>query len=104
MENNIFETALTVNKGIPQPPSTNPDALNRLKSMKKKLISVDDFVRGILNGNRTILSQAITLIESSNLEHQQIAQEIIQKCLPFSGKSMRIGITGVPGVGKSTFI
>jgi LAO/AO transport system kinase len=57
-----------------------------------------------LNGDITIISQAVTLVESSKPEHQEIAQEIIVKCLPFSGNSIRIGITGVPGVGKSTFI
>jgi LAO/AO transport system kinase len=51
-----------------------------------------------------MLSRAITLTESTNTKHQNIAQEVIEKCLPFSGKSLRIGITGVPGVGKSTFI
>ena len=57
-----------------------------------------------LSGNRTILSQAITLVESSLPEHYETAQSIIEKCLPFSTKSIRIGITGVPGAGKSRFI
>lgn len=68
------------------------------------LLAVDDYVKGILKGDRTILSRAITLIESSKQEHHEIAEEVIEKCLPHSGKSIRIGITGVPGVGKSTFI
>lgn len=59
---------------------------------------------GILNQDRTILSQAITLIESSLPAHQSTAAWIIEECLPFSANSIRIGITGVPGVGKSTFI
>ena len=67
-------------------------------------MSVDEYVNGIREGNRTILSKAVTLVESNKPEHQKIAQEIILKCLPYSGKSIRIGITGVPGVGKSTFI
>jgi LAO/AO transport system kinase len=71
---------------------------------KKKQYSVDEYLEGILNNNRIILSQAITLIESSLPEHQRIAREIIEKCLPYSGKSIRIGITGVPGAGKSFFI
>ena len=75
-----------------------------MKKNKRKKYSVDDYVKGILDGDRGILSQAITLIESSKFEHQKIAQEIIEKCLPYSGKSVRIGITGVPGAGKSTFI
>jgi len=61
-------------------------------------------VDGLIKGNRTLLSQAITLIESSLPIHQELAQQIIQECLPLSGNSIRIGITGVPGVGKSTFI
>jgi LAO/AO transport system kinase len=71
---------------------------------KRKKYSVDEFVSGILSGNRTILSQAITLAESSLPQHYETIQEIIEKCLPYSAKSIRIGITGVPGVGKSTFI
>jgi LAO/AO transport system kinase len=65
---------------------------------------VDEFVSGILSGNRIILSQAITLVESSLPIHYETAQIIIEKCLPYSSRSIRIGITGVPGVGKSTFI
>ena len=68
------------------------------------LLTPDKYVEGIRLGNRTVLSQAITLIESTNEKHQEIAQQIIEKCLPFSGNSIRIGITGVPGGGKSTFI
>tara|TARA_Y100000782_G_C10188226_1_gene268268 strand:- start:4297 stop:5331 length:1035 start_codon:yes stop_codon:yes gene_type:complete len=67
-------------------------------------LSVDQYVEGILNGNRTILSKAITLVESSREDHHELAQQIIEKCIPHSGNSIRIGITGVPGVGKSTFI
>jgi LAO/AO transport system kinase len=71
---------------------------------KKTTPSVSAFVEGILSGNRVMLSQAITLIESTRSDHQDLAQQIIEKCLPFTGNSIRIGITGTPGVGKSTFI
>lgn len=71
---------------------------------KRKSIDLQGFVDGILEGNRVILSQAITLIESTHPKHQDLAQKIIEKCLPHSGKSLRIGLTGTPGVGKSTFI
>ncbi len=71
---------------------------------KRRKYSADEFVSGILARDRTILSQAITLIESSLPEHYEMAQVIIEKCLPFSSGSLRIGITGVPGAGKSTFI
>ena len=57
-----------------------------------------------MKGNVSILSQAVTLVESQNPEHQSVAQEVIEKCLPYSGNSRRIGITGVPGAGKSTSI
>lgn len=94
------DSALTVNEGIDQPPVVNPD----FKRVKPKKMTAEDYVEGILAGNVTILSQAITLIESLNPEHYALAQDIIQRCLPYSGKSVRIGITGVPGAGKSTFI
>ena len=105
IENSPEYTGLNVNQGIERLPSVNTDSVKRfLKHKKKRSLSVQQFVDGILNGDITILSQAVTLIESSKPEHQEIAQEIIVKCLPFSGNSVRIGITGVPGVGKSTFI
>lgn len=69
-----------------------------------KLKDLTYYTDGINNQNTVILSQAITLIESTKKEHQILAQQIINQCLPLSGKSIRIGITGVPGVGKSTFI
>ena len=72
--------------------------------MSRKLPTATEFIEGILAGNRMLLSRAITLIESTKTEHQDLAQEIIEGCLPHSGNSVRIGITGVPGVGKSTFI
>lgn len=71
---------------------------------KKKIYTAQDFLKGIRSGNRTILAKAITFIESTRADHQEIAHEIVQLCLPFSGQSIRVGITGVPGVGKSTFI
>ena len=99
-----FKSSLKVQEGIPQPPSINPDVLTKSGRKKRKKYSADEFVSGILSGNRIILSQAITLVESSLHEHHETAQVIIEKCLPFSSRSIRIGITGVPGAGKSTFI
>jgi LAO/AO transport system kinase len=66
--------------------------------------SVEDLAAGVLAGNRAILGQAITLIESRNRAHQRLAVELSLKLFPHSGKAFRVGITGVPGVGKSTFI
>ncbi len=97
-------SALKVNKGIEQPSSFNPEAAKLFKGSKPGLLSIEEYVEGIRSGNRTILSQAITLIESSLPSHQQLAEKIMELCLPLSGNSIRIGITGVPGVGKSTFI
>lgn len=78
--------------------------INKIKLPSKEQLSVNEYFNGIKDGNRTILSKAITLIESSNQIHHKIAEELIELCLPLSGNSIRIGITGVPGVGKSTFI
>lgn len=102
--NHPFKSALKVNDGIEQPPSLNAGAAERFSKSGRKLLTSDQYLQGIRSGNRTILSQAITLIESSLPLHQELAQDIISKCLPYSGNSVRIGITGVPGVGKSTFI
>lgn len=105
IENDPEYMGLNVNEGVVPLPSVSEDSVKRfLKNKKKRTLSVPQYVEGILNGDITILSQAVTLVESSKPEHQEIAQEIIVKCLPFSGNSVRIGITGVPGVGKSTFI
>ncbi len=98
------KSALHVNQGIEQPSSINEKVIAKMKQQRISDISVGEFVGGILQGNIMILSKAITLIESSLSSHQKIAQEIIEQCLPYSGKSIRVGITGVPGVGKSTFI
>jgi LAO/AO transport system kinase len=74
------------------------------KVPKIKPIDPDRLVKGILEGNIVQLSQAITLLESKLSKHQTSANQVIDKALPHSGESIRIGITGVPGVGKSTFI
>lgn len=105
IENDDEYKGLNVNKGVDQQQTFNEDSIKRfLKNKKKKLLTPKEYVKGILDGNITRLSQAVTLVESSKKEHQEIAQEIIAGCLPHSGNSLRIGITGVPGVGKSTFI
>jgi len=100
-ENDKKYKGLSVQKGIEQPPIVNP---YRTKTIRKKNHSVSEYVEGILKGDVVLLSQAVTLIESSRFDHQQKAQEIIEKCLPYAGKSIRLGITGVPGSGKSTSI
>jgi len=69
-----------------------------------KRFSPETYQQGILSGDRVLLSRAITLVESKLPADQELAQQVIERVLPFAGKSVRIGITGVPGVGKSTFI
>lgn len=74
------------------------------KTNSQKGVTVADYVKGVRKDNRSILARAITLIESNSSNHINKAQEVLKKLLPYSGKSIRIGITGAPGVGKSTFI
>src|SRR5947209_4535287 len=71
---------------------------------RRRALSPDDYVAGVLAGDRATLARAITLIESTSRPHEIQAQEVLQRLLPHTGKAERIGITGVPGVGKSTFI
>jgi len=138
-----YRSALSVQPGIEQPSQINPEVMRHIRSRRLPSLSTGQYMEGILSGNRTILSQAITLIESSRPDHQQQAQEILDECLrqlkvegrgkrvevegrsekeeidsqdpasriqdPASSiqhpsPSIRLGITGVPGVGKSTFI
>lgn len=70
----------------------------------KRKLTLDDYEVGVLQSDRMILSRAITLIESNAPHHFEIAQELVQRILPYTGKAIRVGITGVPGAGKSTFI
>ena len=101
-ENDSQYKGLNVNSGVAQPPQVNPYLNKRPK--RKPLPAASELIEGILKGDVTMLSRAVTLVESIQPAHQAIAQEVIEKCLPYSGKSRRIGITGVPGAGKSTSI
>lgn len=71
---------------------------------RKNRLSKDQYIQGILQGDRMVLSRAITLVESTLSADQELAEQVMAAVLPHAGKSVRIGITGVPGVGKSTFI
>lgn len=83
----------------------NPQILSGQKKTRGKMIlSVDDYVKGVAEGNRMVLSRAITLIESNSPKHFKKAQAVLQSLLPRTGKALRIGFTGVPGAGKSTMI
>jgi len=97
-------SALHEKDGVSKPETTNKLSAEKIKISRAKRNSVDEFVSNILKGNIPFLSKAITLVESTNAKHQQKANEILERCLPHANNSVRIGITGVPGVGKSTFI
>ncbi|MBK6620081.1 MAG: methylmalonyl Co-A mutase-associated GTPase MeaB [Saprospirales bacterium] len=71
---------------------------------KKPILDAEAYLEGIRSGDRVLLSQAITLVESLKAEHAPLAREVVEACLPYSGRSIRLGITGAPGVGKSSFI
>ena len=83
--------------------SPGPPDVGR-KPVKRRKLAVDDYERGILAGNTGILSRAITLVESNRPDHEAMAQELLTRLLPHTGNSIRVGITGVPGAGKSTLI
>jgi LAO/AO transport system kinase len=102
-ENDKAYKGLKVNDGVESLGSVNP-YLSQLRKRRTAELSVNDYVEGILRGDVTVLSRAVTLVESLRPEHQAVAQEVIERCLPYSGKSVRVGITGVPGAGKSTSI
>lgn len=102
-ENNEAFKGLKVNDGVECLGPVNP-YLSQMRRSRAAKLSVNDYVEGVLKGDVTVLSRAVTLLESSLPEHQAMAQEVVDKCLPYSGKSLRVGITGVPGAGKSTSI
>jgi len=83
---------------------TNASSIKSIQEKRKAKIDVDSLVNSILNKDITALSRAITIIESKNTNHKKLASTILKYCLPHANKSIRVGITGVPGVGKSTFI
>ena len=99
-ENSEEYKGLRVNDGVSEAPSVNP----RFRRPARPHFTADDYVTGILSGDLVMLARAVTLVESRLEEHRKMAQEVIEKCLPHAGKSIRVGITGVPGSGKSTSI
>jgi len=105
-ENSGDEFAVRIVNGV-QSSVPQENKINSIKNdnhTKRKNLSIDDYVNGVISVDRNILARTITLIESNNASHHDIAQEVLKKLLPHSGKSLRIGITGVPGAGKSTLI
>jgi LAO/AO transport system kinase len=104
LKNPEKKSALSEVNGINQPNSVSDTVARQIQNFRRKQPSAAELVSNILKGDKTALSRAITLIESTNVDHLAKANEVIQGCLPHANKSVRIGITGVPGVGKSTFI
>ncbi|EIA08948.1 methylmalonyl Co-A mutase-associated GTPase MeaB [Flavobacterium frigoris] len=100
----IKYSALQEKAGIPAPEIFSPSVVKTIQKFRRIQPSSEELVNGILSGSITALSRAITLIESTNPDHLAKANEVIKACLPHANKSVRVGITGVPGVGKSTFI
>lgn len=98
------KSALEEQDGIAPPELLSAKSVAALKNKRQQQPSVEHLVSGIISGHVPSLSRAITLIESKNPNHTERANDVITACLPHANKSIRIGITGVPGVGKSTFI
>ena len=98
------KSALTEIHGVEQPEVVSSLVAQQIQQFRKHQPTANDLISGILKGDITALSRAITLVESTNPEHLAKANEVIKGCLPHANNSVRIGITGVPGVGKSTFI
>lgn len=96
--------ALSEKEGVERLPSLSQDAAAKIKEKRKQVKEASTITKKLIDGDKTALSQAITLIESTAIKHQATAKTIIEQCLPHSNNAIRIGITGVPGVGKSTFI
>ncbi len=96
----MAKKALHISKGVKEAPSVNP----KLQAGKRSNRSVSDLAKEILAGNRTALAQGITLVESNAAADILNARSLLNELMPHTGKSFRIGITGVPGVGKSTFL
>ena len=98
------KSALNEIDGIIPPKNTSRTSVDRIKSKRGKEYTAKTYIEKIRKGDISFLSKTITLVESKNIKHQILAQQIVKSCLNYSGNSVRIGITGVPGVGKSTFI
>lgn len=97
-------TALHEKDGIPQPEIVSSASVAQIQQFRRQQPTSEQLIAGILSGDKIALSRAITLIESTSSVHLEKANAIIKACLPHANKSVRVGITGVPGVGKSTFI
>ena len=98
----VPDSALHIRHGVSAPGQFNPGIGNFFH--RQPLPDIPDLIKAIQQGNRVMLGRAITLVESTLPQQQALAQELIERCMPLSGNALRVGITGSPGVGKSTFI
>ena len=96
--------ALAISKGTANHHILNPDLTEVIAKRKRREPTVQEYFDGLRAGDRAWLARAITMVESSLPRHQELAQELVQLCIPYTGNSLRVGITGVPGAGKSSFI
>ena len=96
----MAKKALHISKGVKDAPSVNPS----LQTGKRTSRTSTELVKEIIKGNRTALAQGITMIESNTAADQNHARALLNELMPYTGNSFRIGVTGVPGVGKSTFL
>jgi LAO/AO transport system kinase len=96
----VAKKALHISKGVKDAPSVNPS----LQTGKRTSRTSTELVKEIIKGNRTALAQGITIIESNTAADQNHARALLNELMPYTGNSFRIGVTGVPGVGKSTFL
>ncbi|GAA4316126.1 methylmalonyl Co-A mutase-associated GTPase MeaB [Pontixanthobacter gangjinensis] len=104
MNEEQHKSALSESGSNPSSKNVSAESAKRIRSFRKNKFSEKDLLQDLLKGNKTALGRGITLIESNQKSHQKQAEYIIEGALPHAHKSIRIGITGVPGVGKSTFI
>ena len=104
MSKNNKISALSEKDGIIKPEIVSSQVAKHIQAVRKQEVSAAELIEKIILGDKVALSRAITLIESTNPIHFEKANEVINGCLPYANNSVRIGITGVPGVGKSTFI
>lgn len=104
LSKNTKISALSEKDGVNKPEILSSQVAKHIKEFRKKEIAASELIEKIIAGDKVALSRAITLVESNNINHLEKANEVINGCLPYANKSVRIGITGVPGVGKSTFI
>src|SRR5690554_5783525 len=103
-EKSLHKKSLHEKEGVEQPDFVNQHSIRSIQRFRRKPLNIETLIEKLRQGDIPSLSKAITLVESTNPQHQEQAHKIIQSCLLYANKSVRIGITGVPGVGKSTFI